>query len=162
MRWLPLVLLGAAQKLIVSDVNALRISVGAIVDEFGISSADVQTALVVYSLTTAAFVITSAKTGAFAGSLKLLRGGAMLFAVALAGTAFSTGPWMLVAAQAVGGAAAAALLRAVVALAANYEGSQRTFAVGVVSAAGGAVAMVLALSSVAWRADVCRSACWPR
>jgi MFS family permease len=161
MRWLPLVLLGAAQKLIVSDVNALRISVGAIVDEFGISSADVQTALVVYSLTTAAFVITSAKTGAFAGSLKLLRGGAMLFAVALAGTAFSTGPWMLVAAQAIGGAAAA-LLRAVVAHAANHEGSQRTFAVGVVSAAGGAVAMVLALSSVAWRADVCRSACWPR
>jgi len=161
MRWLPLVLLGAAQKLIVSDVNALRISVGAIVDEFGISSADVQTALVVYSLTTAAFVTTSAKPGALAGSLKLLRGGAMLFAVALAGTAFSTGPWMLVAAQAIGGAAAA-LLRAVVAHAANYEGSQRTFAVGVVSAAGGAVAMVLALSSVAWRADVCRSACWPR
>jgi MFS family permease len=161
MRWLPLVLLGAAQKLIVSDVNALRISVGAIVDEFGISSADVQTALVVYSLTTAAFVTTSAKPGALAGSLKLLRGGAMLFAVALAGTAFSTGPWMLVAAQAIGGAAAA-LLRAVVAHAANYEGSQRTFAVGVVSAAGGAVAMVLALSSVAWRADVCRSAYWPR
>jgi hypothetical protein len=51
----------------VSDINALRISIGAIVDEFGISSADVHTALMVYSLTTAAFVITSAKTGAVRG-----------------------------------------------------------------------------------------------
>ena len=155
MRWLPLVLLGAAQMLIVSDVNALRISIGAIVDEFGVSSAGVQTALVVYSLTTAAFVITSAKTGALHGSLRLFRGGALLFAVALAGTALSTGPWMLLTAQAIGGGAAAALLPAVLALvAANYQGSQRAFAIGVVSAAGGAFAMVLAgvLGSVAsWR-----------
>lgn len=155
MRWLPLVLLASGQMLIVSDVNALRISIGAIVDEFGISSADVQTALVVYSLTTAAFVITSAKTGALYGSLRLFRGGALLFATALTGVALSTGPWMLVASQAVAGAAAAALLPAVVALvAANYEGRQRAFAIGVVSAAGGAAAMVLAgvLGSVAsWR-----------
>jgi hypothetical protein len=61
--------------LIVSDVNALRISIGAIVDEFGVSSADVQTALVVYSLTTATFVILSAKSGALYGSLRLFRGG---------------------------------------------------------------------------------------
>ena len=155
MRWLPLVLLGAAQVLIVSDVNALRISIGAIVDEFGSSSADVQTALVVYSLTTAAFVITSAKTGALYGSLRLFRGGALLFALAMTGVALSAGPWMLVASQAIGGAAAAALLPAVVALvAANYQGNQRAFALGVVSAAGGAVAMLLAgvLGSVAsWR-----------
>jgi len=62
---------------------------------------------------------------------------------------------MLVASQAVAGAAAAAVLPAVVALvAANYEGRQRAFAIGVVSAAGGAAAMVLAgvLGSVArWR-----------
>ncbi len=155
MRWLPLVLLASGQMLIVSDINALRISIGAIVDEFGISSADVQTALVVYSLTTAAFVITSAKTGALYGSLRLFRGGTLLFAVALTGVALSTGPWMLVASQALAGAAAAALLPAVVALvAANYEGRQRAFAIGVVSAAGGAAAMVLAgvLGSVAsWR-----------
>lgn len=154
-RWLPLVLLASGQMLIVSDVNALRISIGAIVDEFGISSADVQTALVVYSLTTAAFVITSAKSGALYGSLRLFRGGALLFAIALTGVALSTGPWMLVVSQAMAGAAAAALLPAVVALvAANYEGHERAYAIGVVSAAGGAVAMVLAgvLGSVAsWR-----------
>ena len=34
MRWLPLVLLASGQMLIVSDVNALRISIGAIVEEF--------------------------------------------------------------------------------------------------------------------------------
>lgn len=155
MRWLPLVVIASAQMLIVANRWALRISIGPIVAEFGTSATSVQSALVVYSLVTAAFMILAAKAGALYGSLPLFRGGVLLLGIALVGAAVSPGPTALILAEGVAGAAAAALLPAVVALiAANYEGSQRVLAIGVVSAAAGSLALLLAGvlgSAVGWR-----------
>lgn len=155
MRWLPLVVIGSAQMLIVANFSALRISIGPIVAQTGASATDLQSALVVQSLVTAAFMILAAKAGVLYGSLPLFRSGVLVLGAALAAIALSQGPAMIILAEGVAGAASAALLPANVALiAANYVGSQRTLAIGVLSAVGGAFAMLLAGvlgTAVDWR-----------
>jgi MFS family permease len=145
MRWLPLVVIVSAEVVIVANLVALSLSIGAILADFGTTATSVQSALVVCSLVTAAFMILAAKAGDRYGSMRLFRGGVLILAIALAGVVLSRGPAMLVLAEGLAGAASAALLPAIIALLdANYHGSQRALAIGVVSAVGGSFAMLLA------------------
>ena len=65
--WLPLVVIILAQIQLSFNVNALPVSIGPIVDDLNTPATGVATALVVYSLVVAAFVMVGAKLGAMLG-----------------------------------------------------------------------------------------------
>jgi hypothetical protein len=59
--WLPMVIIALAQIQMGFNVSALPVSIGGIVEDFNTSPSSVSTALVVYSLAVAGFVILGAK-----------------------------------------------------------------------------------------------------
>jgi hypothetical protein len=65
--WLPMIVIMLAQIQMAFNVNALPVSVGGIVDDFDTSATSVGTALVIYSLFVAAFVMLGAKVGKLVG-----------------------------------------------------------------------------------------------
>ena len=66
--WLPMIVIALAQIQLGFNVNALTISMGAIVDDFDTSATTVGTALVVYSLAVAGLVMLGARVGELIGS----------------------------------------------------------------------------------------------
>ncbi len=140
------------------NVSALPVSIGAIVEEFDTSPSSVSTALVVYSLAVAGFVILGAKLGKLIGARLAFQIGVVLHGLAMLGIALSTSVAMLIQMQAVAGLAAAMLVPTLVVLIANhYKGGQQSQALGFLGAAQ-AIAGVLAFivvgvlgSLVSWR-----------
>ncbi len=144
-RWLPVGVVLLAQMVIAANLTTLDVSIGAIVADFPTATTYVQSAIVICSLITAAMMILSGRAGAMYGSLPMFRGGVLLLGVGMAGVALSRGPAMLIVAEAVAGAATAALAPTFVALVtASYHGRQRTLAIGALGVAGTAIALLLA------------------
>ena len=61
--WLPLVIIVLAQLQMGINVNALPVSLGPIIEDINAPATSVATALVLYSLFVAAFVMLGAKVG---------------------------------------------------------------------------------------------------
>jgi MFS family permease len=117
------------------NVNAIPVSIGPIVDELNIPATGVGTALVVYSLFVAAFVMLGAKIGKIFGERLVFQVTVLLHGLAMALMAFSQSAGMMNAAQALAGLAAAALVPTLVVLiAANYSGQQKSQALGILAA----------------------------
>lgn len=156
--WLPMLIIALAQIQMSFNVSALPVSIGAIVDEFDTSPSSVSTALVVYSLAVAGFVILGAKLGKLIGARLAFQIGAVIHGLAMLGIALSANVTMLIQMQAVAGLAAALLVPTLVVLIANhYKGGQQSQALGFLGAAQ-AIAGVLAFlvvgvlgSIVSWR-----------
>ncbi len=135
--WLPMVVILLAQIQMAFNVNALPVSIGPIVDELDTTATAVGTALVVYSLFVAAFVMLGAKLGALLGPRLVFQATVLLHGLAMAIMASSTSPDMMNNAQALAGLAAAALVPTLVVLvAANYHGKQQEQALGLLAGAG--------------------------
>ena len=146
--WLPLVVIVLAQIQLSFNVNALPVSIGPIVDDLNIPATSVATALVIYSLFVAAFVMVGAKIGRILGERLVFQIGVILHAVAMGMMTFSTDARTMNNAQVIAGAAAAALVPTfVVLIAANYQGRQKALALGVLAGAApiaGALAFFIA------------------
>lgn len=142
--WLPMGVILLAQMQMAFNVNALPVSIGPIVDDLGISSTTVGTALVVYSLCVAAFVMLGAKIGKRLGVRAVFQVTVLLHGLSMGLMATSHDADTMLNAQALAGLAAAALVPTLVVLiAVNYHGAQQAQALGLLAGAP-AVSGVLA------------------
>lgn len=133
--WLAMAIIVLAQMQMAFNVNAIPVSIGPIVDELNIPSTSVGTALVVYSLFVAAFVMLGAKLGKIFGDRLVFQVTVLLHGLAMALMAISQDASMMNTAQALAGLAAAALVPTLVVLiAANYSGPQKSQALGILAA----------------------------
>ena len=133
--WLFMAVIVLAQMQMAFNVNAIPVSIGPIVEELNIPATSVGTALVVYSLFVAAFVMVGAKFGKMFGARLVFQVTALLHGGAMAVMALSQNAGMMNTAQALAGLAAAALVPTLVVLiAANYSGPQKSQALGILAA----------------------------
>jgi MFS family permease len=153
-----MVVVAMAQILMAFSFNALVVSIGGIVETFGTPATSVGTAIVVYSLAVAGFIMLGAKLGQRFGSRRVFVASTALFGAAMALVALAPSVRVLIAAQGLAGLAAAALVPSLVVLiAAHYEGRQRAQALGFLGGAQ-ALAGVLAFliagflgATIGWR-----------
>lgn len=156
--WLPMIVIMLAQIQMAFNVNALPVSIGDIVDEFDTPATTIGTALVVYSLFVAAFVMLGAKLGKIVGERLIFQVTAVVHGIAMGLMAVSPNVSIMMLAQAVAGLAAAGLVPSLVVLiAANYRGAQQAQALGLLagtSAMAGVVAFLVAgylATALSWR-----------
>ena len=146
--WLPMIVVAMAQILMAFNINALRVSIGGIVASFDTSPTTVGTAIVTHSLFIAGFVMLGGKIGTLWGSRLVFKATVLLFGAAMVVMALSRSATMMIMAQGIAGAAAAALVPTLVVLiAANYQGRQRAQALGWLGASeamGGVLAFLVA------------------
>jgi MFS family permease len=132
--WLPLIVIVLAQLQMGINVSALPVSLGPISDEFNAPATVTATALLLYSLLVAAFVMLGAKIGKVFGERLVFQVGVVAHGAAMALMAISTDANTMNTAQMVAGVAAAALVPTLVVLiAANYHGTQQKTALGVLA-----------------------------
>jgi MFS family permease len=142
--WLPMVIIALAQIQMGFNVSALPVSIGGIVEDFNTSPSSVSTALVVYSLAVAGFVILGARLGKLIGSRLAFQIGVIFHGLAMLGMVFSVSTAMMIQMQAVAGLAVAILVPSLVVLIANhYKSAQQSQSLGLLGAAQ-AIAGVLA------------------
>ncbi len=146
--WLPLVVIVMAQVQMAFNVNALPVSIGPIVEDLNTPATSVGTALVIYSLSVAAFVMLGAKLGKIFGERLIFQITALAHGLAMGIMALSPSASAMNYAQAIAGLAAAALVPTLVVLiAANYYDKQQAQALGVLAGApaiSGALAFFIA------------------
>ncbi|ROO88205.1 MFS transporter [Actinocorallia herbida] len=129
--WAPMIGLFLAQVLMSFNVAALPVSIGGMVEEFGVPPTAVSTAIVVYGLAVAALVMVGAKLGQRFGWVRIYRTVVALFAVAEIIMVLAPSIGWVIAAQALAGASAAMIVPSLVALIAeNYRGAQQETAIG--------------------------------
>ncbi|UAJ79034.1 MFS transporter [Leifsonia sp. ZF2019] len=120
-----------AQVLMSFNVAALPVSLGGMVQDFGVPPTSVSTAIVTYGLTVAALVMVGAKLGQRIGWVLIFRIVVGIFAVSALTMILAPTVGWVIAAQALAGASAAIIVPSLVALIAeNYRGAQQATAVG--------------------------------
>lgn len=131
--------LGIAQFLMVLDSAVMNVSVSQIVEDFDTEVTAVQFVITFYSLVMAATMITGGKLGDRLGRRRAFRIGLVIYGFGSALTAVSWSmPVLLVGWSVLEGLGAALVLPALAALVGGtYEGSQRTFAYGVLGGLAG-------------------------
>jgi len=156
--WLPLTIIALAQLQMGMNLSVLPVSLGPISHDLDAPTTAAATALLLYSLFCAAFVMLGAKIGKLLGERRVFQGGVIAHGAAMALMAASTDAGMMNLAQVIAGVAAAALVPTlVVMIAANYHGRQQATALGVLAgipAVSSAVTFVLAgylATALSWR-----------
>ncbi|QIM19665.1 MFS transporter [Leucobacter coleopterorum] len=120
-----------AQILMSYNVSALPVSLGGMVNTFGVPPTDVSTAIVTYGLVVAALVMVGAKIGQRVGWVIVFRVVVALFAVSAILMIAAQSVGFVILAQALAGASAAIIVPSLVALIAeNYRGDQQATAIG--------------------------------
>src|SRR5262249_24503953 len=141
--WSPMAIIAMAQILMIFNVSSLQVSIEGIAASFKAPATAVGTAIVTYSLVVAGLILLGGRLGQAYGCRRLFRAAVAMFGAAMALMAFSPGVVAMIAAQAIAGAAAAALVPTLVVLIAdNYKGHQQEKALGLL---GGAQAMGIVL-----------------
>ena len=134
--WVPMVGLFLAQVLMSFNVAALPVSLGGMVEDFGVPPTVVSSTIVVYGLAVAALVMTGAKLGQRVGWVLMFRVVVAIFACSSVLMIVSPTVGWAIAGQALAGAAAAIIVPALVALIAeNYRGRQQATAIGTLGSA---------------------------
>lgn len=134
--WLPMVGLFLGQVLMSFNVAALPISLGGMVEDFGVPPTVAGSTIVLYGLAVAALVMTGAKLGQRIGWVLIFRIVIVLFAGSSLLMIFSRSIAWAITGQALAGATAAIIVPALVALIAeNYRGAQQATAIGALGSA---------------------------
>lgn len=129
--WVPMIGIFLSQVLMSFNVAALPVSLGGMVEEFGVAPTTAGTAIVTYGLVVAALVMVGAKLGQRVGWVLIFRVVVAVFAVAEVLMLFGPTIAWVIAAQGLAGAAAAIIVPSLVALIAeNYRGDQQATAIG--------------------------------
>ncbi|WP_230206444.1 MFS transporter [Microbacterium gorillae] len=129
--WVPMIGLFLGQILMSFNVAALPISLGGMVQDFGVPPTTASSTIVVYGLAVAALVMTGAKLGQRIGWVLIFRSVLIVFAASSVMMILSPSVGWVIGGQLLAGAAAAIIVPALVALIAeNYSGNQQATAVG--------------------------------
>jgi MFS family permease len=138
--WLPLGILGAAQFVMVLDSSVMNVSISQIVHDLNTSIQGVQSAITMYTLVMAAFMLVGAKLGDMYGRDRIFAIGLAVYACGSLTTALSPNlTVLLIGWSLIEGIGAVMVIPAIAALiASNYQGKQRALAYGVIGGVAGA------------------------
>ncbi|QPZ39182.1 MFS transporter [Paramicrobacterium chengjingii] len=129
--WAPLVGLFLAQVLMSFNVAVLPVSLGGMVEDFGVPPTVVSSTIVTYGVAVAALVMVGAKLGQRVGWVLIFRIVVVIFACSSVMMLVSPSVGWAITGQALAGASAAIIVPALVALIAeNYKGTQQATAIG--------------------------------
>lgn len=132
--WLPLIIIVLAQLQMSLNLSILPVSLGPISADLDAPATAAATALLLYSLFVAAFVLLGAKIGKLLGERLVLQVSILVHGAAMGLMAVSVDAVMMNTAQAIAGlAAAAAVPTLVVLIAANYDGRRQETSLGVLA-----------------------------
>lgn len=140
MKWRALVVLSAAQFLMVLDQAVMNVSISQLVEDFDTTVTVIQGVITFYALTMAALMVTGGKLGDRWGRKRAFTIGLVIYG---AGSALTAASWnvgsLLVGWSILEGIGAALVLPALVALiAGSYQGADRAVAYGVIGGVAGA------------------------
>jgi len=140
MKWRALVVLSAAQFLMVLDQAVMNVSISQLVEDFDTSVSVIQAVITFYALTMAALMITGGKLGDRWGRRRTFLVGLVVYGAGSALTAASPNVLtLLIGWSILEGVGAALVLPAMVAMiAGSYRGADRAVAYGVIGGVAGA------------------------
>lgn len=134
--WVPMIAIALGQVLMSFNLSSLPVALSGIVKSFDVPPTTVATAIVMYSLAIAGFVMLGAKLNQRFGALRVFRTVVVLFGAAQVLMTFSPNATSMLVSQGLCGAAGAALVPSLVALIVeNYTGGQQATALGVLGSA---------------------------
>jgi EmrB/QacA subfamily drug resistance transporter len=138
--WKVLVVLAAAQFLMVLDQAVMNVSISQLVADFHTDVTTIQAVITLYSLVMAALMIAGGKLGDIWGRRRAFRIGHLIYGVGTTLTAVSWSvPVLVLGWSVLEGIGAALVLPALAALTArSYEGKQRALAYGILGGVAGA------------------------
>src|SRR6478752_5957506 len=139
-KWFVVLILGAAQFVMVLDGTVMNVSISAVVEELNSTVDAMQTAITFYTLTMAALMLLGAKLGDIWGRRRALVIGSIIYAIGSGTTAIApTMGVLFLGWSIIEGLGAVLVIPAVAALIAdNYEGRDRITAFAVIGAVTGA------------------------
>ncbi len=142
-KWLPMAILASAQFVMVLDSSVMNVAISQIVEDLDTSIQGVQTAITLYTLVMAAFMVLGAKLGDIMGRNRAFAIGLAIYGVGSLTTALSPNlAVLLVGWSGVEGFGAVLVVPAIAALtAASYEGKDRALAYALL---GGIAAVAVA------------------
>ncbi|GMQ84555.1 MAG: MFS transporter [Acidimicrobiia bacterium] len=154
-----LAVLSAAMFVYVIDTTLMNVSISALVEDLDTTVGAVQTAITLYTLTMASFMLTGGKLGDIWGSKRAFRIGLVIYAIGTTITAVApTIGFVIIGWSILEGLGSALIVPAINTLVrANYKGSRRASAYGVlfgVAAAGAAFGPLIGgwiTTSLSWR-----------
>ncbi len=158
-KWTVLVVLGAAQFLMVLDQAVMNVAISQLVEDFDTTVTTIQAVIALYALVMAALMMTGGKIGDIIGRRRAFAIGMVIYGCGSALTAASWSvPSLMLGWSILEGIGAALVLPALVALTAStYRGESRAIAYGVlggIAGAGIAVGPILggwATTELSWR-----------
>ncbi|WP_311243013.1 MFS transporter [Microbacterium sp. WCS2018Hpa-23] len=139
-KWNVVIVLGAAQFVMVLDGTVMNVSISTVVSDLGTSVAAMQAAITFYTLTMAAFMLFGAKLGDVWGRRRAFVIGSCVYAVGSLITAVSPSVgFLFLGWSIIEGLGAVLVIPAIAALVAdNYRGRERVTAFAVIGAVSGA------------------------
>src|SRR5947209_2042498 len=139
-KWLPLVILASAQFIMVLDSSVMNVSISQIVADLDTPVTGVLSAITMYTLVMAAFMLVGAKLGDILGRDRAFGLGLAVYGLGSLITALSPNlTVLLIGWSGIEGLGAVLVIPAIAALtAANYEGKERAFAYSMIGGAAGA------------------------
>src|SRR4051794_20901183 len=142
-RWIPLIMLASAQFVMVLDTSVMNVAISQIVKDLHTTIQGVQTAITLYTLVMAAFMLLGAKLGDILGRNRAFAIGLGIYGVGSMTTALSPSLGVLIVGwSGVEGIGAVLVVPAIAALtAATYEGKDRALAYALL---GGIAAVAVA------------------
>jgi MFS family permease len=142
-KWLPMLILASAQFVMVLDSSVMNVAISQIVDDLDTTIQGVQTAITLYTLVMAAFMLLGAKLGDILGRNRAFAIGLAIYGVGSLTTALSPSlAVLLIGWSGVEGFGAVLVVPAIAALtAATYEGRDRALAYALL---GGIAAIAVA------------------
>jgi EmrB/QacA subfamily drug resistance transporter len=152
--WSALLLLCAAQFMVVLDITVVNVALPAIGADLGFARADLQWVVTAYVLCTGGLLLLGGRLGDLLGRRRAFLAGLGLFTAASLASALAPSPAALIAARAVQGTGAALLTPAALSLiTTTYEGAQRAKALavwGALGSAGAAAGVVIGGVLTTW------------
>lgn len=135
---LVLLVLASSQFLMTLDASVMNVSIKSVAHDVGTTVSGIQTAITMYTLVMAAFMITGGKVGAIIGRRKAMAIGLVVYGLGSATTAVAPNLGVLLLGWSLlEGLGAALILPAIVALVAgNFPQERRSSAYGAIAAAG--------------------------
>jgi MFS family permease len=142
-KWLPMLILASAQFVMVLDSSVMNVAISQIVEDLNTTIQGVQSAITLYTLVMAAFMLLGAKLGDILGRNRAFAIGLAIYGVGSLTTALSPNlAVLLVGWSGVEGFGAVLVVPAIAALtAASYEGRERALAYALL---GGIAAVAIA------------------
>ena len=146
-KWIPILILALAQFVMVLDGTVMNVSISTVAGDLNTTITGMQTAITVFTLTMAAFMLTGGKLGDILGRRRALRIGSVIYGIGSLTTAVApTLGILFLGWSIIEGLGAVLVIPAIAALvAANYKGKDRAIAFSLI---GMSIGLATALGPV--------------